>query len=120
MKRPYESGFYASKLQAHKKEKIYWPPDWHSNNTNLPYILFSVDGVHCRIYEPKHELFSKNTAYYSHRFKQSALNYEIALSIWENRVVSVRRGTRAGLPDISVFRATQGIGEGIALVNDPF
>lgn len=31
----------------------------------------------------------------------------------------VRRATRAGLPDLSVFRATQEIGEGVALVNDP-
>lgn len=31
----------------------------------------------------------------------------------------VRRGTRAGLPDLSVFRSTQEIGEGVAPVGDP-
>ena len=81
--------FYAKKIQALLPEVVYWPEEWNDENVDLPTFLISVDGTHCRVEEPMHPSWSKNPQYYSHKFKKAALNYEIALSVFENRVVWV-------------------------------
>jgi hypothetical protein len=68
-------------------------------------FLISVDGTHCHISEPQDENFSKNPQYYSHKFHKAALNYEIGLSIYENRLVWVNGPKPAGTwNDIKMFR----------------
>jgi hypothetical protein len=64
----------------------------------------SVDGTHCPIQEPKHPVYSKNPAYYSHKNNHAGLGYEIALSLIEDRIVWVSGPHPAGTPDITVFR----------------
>jgi hypothetical protein len=63
-----------------------------------------VDGVHCRINEPKHPTMSKNPAYYSHKFESAGLNYELGISVFENKLVWMKGPFKAGTPDITVFR----------------
>jgi hypothetical protein len=41
---------------------------------------------------------------YSFKFKQAGVTYEIALAIWENRVVHVNGPFLAGTTDIQMFR----------------
>lgn len=41
--------------------QIVWPQNWSTN------FIISVDGVHCRIPEPKHPFLSKDPAFYSQR-----------------------------------------------------
>jgi hypothetical protein len=41
---------------------------------------------------------------FSFKFKQSGVSYEIALAIWENRVVHVNGPFLAGTTDIQIFR----------------
>jgi DDE superfamily endonuclease len=82
--------------------QIVWPDEWQDDNA--PTFLISVDGTHCRIYEPQHPEFSKNPAYYSHKFHQAALNYEIGVSLFTSDVVWVNGPFPAGQPDIKVFR----------------
>ena len=41
---------------------------------------------------------------YSFKFKQAGVTYEIALAIWENRVVHVNGPFLAGTTDIQIFR----------------
>jgi len=91
--------FYVKKIQAMKEEKIVWPNNWGTNFT------FTVDGVHCRIYEPGHGQHSKNPAYYSHKFKQAGLAYEIALSVFDNKCVWMNGPFAAGKNDVSIFRS---------------
>lgn len=67
-------------------------------------FLLTVDGVHCRIDELKHHEYSKNTAYYSHKFKQAGLNYEIGLSLTESKILWVNGPFPAATHDITVFR----------------
>lgn len=97
--------FYVGKLRALKEDKIVWPSHWNPSNnaTDESIFIITVDGVHCRICEPKHPHYSKNPAFYSHKFKQAGLSYEIALSVYENRCVSMNGPFAAGKNDLSIF-----------------
>jgi len=64
----------------------------------------SVDGTHCRIFEPKHPTKSKNPQYYSHKFRQAGVNYEIGLSLFTNHVLWVNGPYPAGQNDMKIFR----------------
>lgn len=97
-------------IQHLKQKKIRWPKEWQadaSQNTkfgDIPVFIASVDGVHCLIQEPSHGRWSKNPAYYSHKFKKAALAYEIALSVFQNRVVSINGPFPAATNDATMFK----------------
>jgi DDE superfamily endonuclease len=84
------------------RSKIFIPPEWYDDPT--PEFIMSVDGTHCRIFEPKHPTMSKNPKYYSHKFHQAGLNYEIGVSLFESRVVWVNGPFPAGQNDMKIFR----------------
>jgi len=93
---------YCGKLSALLPDLIYWPEEWNDGDgEDLPTFLISVDGTHCRIEEPMHPTWSKNPQYYSHKFKKAALNYEVALSVFENRVVWVNGPFSGATNDIT-------------------
>jgi len=96
--------YFVEKIQALKKEKIVWPEEWTANRDNIPTFLYSVDGTHCRINEPKHPTESKNPKFYSHKHHEAAVNYEVALSLWEPRVVHLNGPGKASVHDVTVFR----------------
>jgi len=102
------SWYYAGKIQALKTEKIIWPDRWsqpmepHDDASEI--IIISVDGVHCRINEPVHPEYPKNHKMYSHKFKTAGLNYEVALSLWENKVVWINGPFQASDNDLIIFR----------------
>jgi DDE superfamily endonuclease len=60
--------------------------------------------VHCRINEPRHPTLSKNPKFYSHKFKQAALNYELAISIIDGHLIWVNGPFPAATHDVTVFR----------------
>ena len=98
--------FFVNRIRALKAEKIYWPPEWRANppaGVVVPILLLTVDGVHFRITEPFHERYNKNSKFYSHKFKTSALNYEIGIHLSESHVVHIRGPYCAALPDITIF-----------------
>jgi len=109
--------FYAARLQALKSEKIAFPSRWSPDDTQpeSTFILL-VDRVHCRMHEPMHGTCSKNPKCCSHKFKQAGLDYEIALSIFENKCVWVNGPFPAGKNDISVFRSLDGLKEKMTTV----
>lgn len=99
--------YFATKIQALKEKKIVWPAEWtegHPNFRNTPTFLYSVDGVHCRTPEYKHETLAKNTKLYSHKFHAAGVNYELALSIFTNALVWMKGPVVASRHDVSVFR----------------
>ena len=49
-------------------------------------------------------MYSKNPKYYSHKFNQAGLNYELGISIFLNQLVWMNGPFPAGEPDISVNR----------------
>ena len=89
--------------------KVSWPTEWTQGHpdfcaTNLPVFLLTVDGIHCRIEEPQHATKSKDRSYYSHKFKTAGVDYEIGLSVFDNRLVWINGPMRASRHDITVFR----------------
>jgi hypothetical protein len=94
------------KISKLKPEIIIWPSWWgdlNSDSNDEAIFIISVDGAHFRIEEPTHENFSENTIYYSHKFKQAALDYEIAVSIYTDEIVWAAGPYPAGVNDITVF-----------------
>jgi len=121
--------FYAKKVQALKTEKvsplskrnkslqagcsfkiltaldqIVWPEHWATGSLNIPAFLLSVDGIHCRIEEPMHPTKSKDKSYYSHKFNQAGLAYELGIAAYENRLVWVNGPFRASRHDVTILR----------------
>lgn len=74
------------------------------NADDVPIFLISVDGVHCRCYEPWHPLHSKNPEYYSHKFHQAGLTYELGIAVYESKLVWINGPFPAGQNDITVYR----------------
>lgn len=66
--------------------------------------LFSVDGTHCLIEEPRDKNKSKNPQYYSHKFHKAALNYELGVSVFKNQLVWINGPFPAAINDITVYR----------------
>ena len=64
-------------------------------------FLISVDGVHCKTYEARKCPTAK---VYSHKSKGPALAYELALSVYENRLVWINGPFDASVHDITMFR----------------
>lgn len=87
---------------------IVWPDDWGNpekeDNTDETIFVITVDGTHCPIEEPPHEDFSENTKFFSHKFHGAGLDYELGISIFEQKCVWVAGPYPAGTPDITIFR----------------
>ena len=68
--------------------KIYFPSAWNPDEDegkDSTIFVLTVDGVHCPIWEPMHKIYLKNPKLYSHKYHKAGLNYEVAISIFENR-----------------------------------
>jgi hypothetical protein len=88
-------------------EIITWPKYWgnpDSENEEETIFIITVDGTHCRINEPTLDSFDEQRKYYSHKFKTAGLDYEVALSIFEQKCVWVAGPYPAGKHDITIFR----------------
>jgi hypothetical protein len=89
--------FYKLKIGSLRDEIIQWPDEWNTTFT------VTVDGVHFQIHEPSHEEFKRDPKYFSHKFGKAGLDYEIAISVYEQKVVWANGPFRAGKPDIEIF-----------------
>ncbi|KAL3914331.1 MAG: hypothetical protein SGARI_000175 [Bacillariaceae sp.] len=49
-------------------------------------FFLSIDGVHCRVNEPSDPNYRKNPKYFSHKFRQAGMSYEVSMD--ENGVLS--------------------------------
>jgi hypothetical protein len=95
---------YLQKISALKAHKISWPANWTAGN-DLPYFLLSVDGTHCSYHELKHPVLPYDPQMYSHKTNKPGLAYEVALSLHESKVVSVRGPFKASVHDKTMFNA---------------
>jgi len=93
------SWLYAKKIAALKEELIQWPADWGER-----IFTVSVDGVHFRIEEPLHPTYKRDKQYFSHKFGRAGLDYEIAISIFESKVVWINGPFKAGKHDVRIFK----------------
>jgi hypothetical protein len=84
-------------LQALKNTKINWDFPQHPFET----FVVTVDGVHCKIYEPSTDPGSK---WFDHKSNSAGVAYEVAISIRFNKVVSIRGPFPASANDLTLFR----------------
>ena len=98
--------FYTRKIAALKNEIIIWPDEWNT------IFIITVDGVHFRIQEPMPppdpitgEQYRYDKEYFTHKDGGAGLAYEIAISIFENRVVWVNGPFKAGMGDLEIFKS---------------
>ena len=64
-------------------------------------FILSVDGVHCRMQEPRKDPGSK---WYSHKFNGAGVTYELGIAIRSDRLVWVKGPFPASRHDITTFR----------------
>ncbi len=65
--------------------------------------VLTVDGTHCWLREPQHPVWSQDPEWYSHKFNKAGVNYELGISISQNRLVWMNGPFKAGLNDITIF-----------------
>lgn len=68
--------------------------------------MATVDGVHCRVWEPRKTPSSK---WYSKKFNKAALTYEIGVAIHHNKIVWINGPFPAGENDKMVFDKPNGL-----------
>ena len=62
-----------------------------------------MDGVHCRFHEEEHATLAKNPENYSHKFNGAGISYEVALHIFEPRLVWVQQNPKTSSNDRQNF-----------------
>ncbi len=88
-------GSFLRRYKLSKHKRFIWLESWNDghpllHNDDTPIFLVSIDGVHCRINELMHPTLSKNPIYYLHKFKEAALTYKLAVSVYENKLVHIK------------------------------
>jgi hypothetical protein len=58
---------------------------WNFHNTTAVYVG-TIDGTHCPIEEPQQK---HDTIWYSHKFNCPGLTYQIVMSVYESKFLSV-------------------------------
>jgi len=97
---------YVFAIQKLKEKKIRWIFDEEPFIGEDDYFLCSVDGVHFRIFEPR---FMPSTGWYSCKYNKAGLTYEIACSVYHDKIVWVNGPFPAGQNDLRVFRKPDGL-----------
>ena len=85
--------------------QIVWLADLPEEQQTGEIFYCSVDGVHCRIREPKHETLKKNPKWYSHKTGGPGVNYELAISVFKNKLISISKMHKASVHDMPIFEA---------------
>jgi len=92
--------YFVDRIAALREEKIVWPEDFEW----LTRFIISVDGVQCRFHEVKHAVLSKDPAYFAHKYKGPGLGYELALHLYEPKLVWLRKNNKTKDSDIKAYR----------------
>jgi len=95
---------YVGAIQALKEIKIRWIFDDDGNFDESSIV--SVDGVHCRIQEPRTQ---PSSGWWSPKFGKAALSYEIGVATQHNKIVWVNGPSPAGQNDTKIPRGPNGL-----------
>ena len=68
-------------------------------------FILSVDGVHCRFNEKNDPRYRKNPKYFSHKFRQAGLAYEVALDLYKSQVAWINGPFPASVKDDVIFKS---------------
>ena len=63
----------------------------------------TIDGTHVWLYEPGHDEFSMDSAYFSCKFNKAGINNELGISIATGTLIWINRPYNAGKNDLQIF-----------------
>jgi len=63
----------------------------------------SVDGLHCRVKEPRHPTLRRDPAYFSYKHKTAGVTYELALDLHKPKLVWINGPFPASKHDKTIF-----------------
>ena len=89
------------KIAQLKPHKIKWDVRLHETEDDF---VYSIDCVDFRCWEKQHPDFPIDKKMYSKKFAHAAFKYEIAISVWESRVMWVAGPFMPSVHDLKVFR----------------
>ena len=89
------------KFAALKEKKIVW--DARLDHPDSEKFAVSVDGVDFWTTEKAHPTFNMDKGNCSHKFNKCAAKYEIVLSVFESKCVSINGPFRGGESDLNIF-----------------
>ena len=92
---------YVQRIQALESLKIKWLWDEEGLVQNQETFILSVDGIHCRICEPRTDPGAK---WYSHKHNKAGFSYEIAIAIFHQQVCWVNGPFPCGTNDIGMYK----------------
>jgi hypothetical protein len=74
---------------------------WDENVNDDAIFIISVDGVHCRINEPR---VQPDAAWYSHKHHCAGVTYELGIAIRSQNLVWINGPYKSSMHDLRVFR----------------
>jgi hypothetical protein len=86
-------------LQLLKRIKIVWACD-DTENPPQEIFVFSVDGIHCKILEHHTE---PNKKWCSYKMKCAGVVYELAISIYDGKLIWINGPFPGGTTDLIVL-----------------
>lgn len=93
---------WPNKIGALKEKVIVWSSDLNSHDTAE--IPVSVDGVNYAAWEKKHPTLNKDPTNFDHKHNCCGFKYEIALMIYEPKIVWIKGPIRGGKGDRDIFK----------------
>lgn len=97
--------YYIECLHALKAQKIVFPTfdDEVEGDEKNDIWIVTVDGVHCATYEPKHEVYSKDPKYFSHKKRRAGLCCELGVDLFASNLIWMNGPFPAGRNDNGNF-----------------
>jgi len=91
---------WITKIQSMKAKVITW------DCVKSERFPITVDGVDCRVWEPrKHCPFPIDPTYSSHKMKHAAFKYELGVSVYHQKLVWINGPFKGGTNDITIFQS---------------
>ena len=84
--------------------KIIWPFD--GNDIPNDCFVCTVDGVHCRISEPRG---TPSKTWFSFKLKKAGLAYELAIGVFKGNLIWINGPFPAGETDLQIYRKPGGL-----------
>ena len=96
--------WYYAECLSFLSQSLISMPESFDDRLHFPMV---VDGTHCMIYEPMHELYPMDRDYFSHKHHTAAYAYQLTLSTRESKILSIHGPFPAGkFSDKAMWRHT--------------
>ena len=108
------------RLQALKATKIVWPTAAEIGDNTW---IGTVDGTHVKTQEPTHPDLPKDPKAFSYKSQAAGESYEIAVLLWESRIIWINGPYPASYHDARIFAMPGGLAQklrasGLKMIGD--